>query len=708
MAKNSKSTADPLDAAATAHPDSMVRVARFNRRVTWLRLLVNLTGGAFLYYFVGPQIALAWLAAALFIGTASTLVRDRLIAGDLRFRRPHLFFVSAQVLSWVVLAALLWQVGTETPRIGAVVALLSTALIGVTRGHKDRRILFVMTAPALIALSALMAMYFLETVSFWTAITGALATASGCVLTYASAYALYRGDRALHIANAARDRLTADLAASNRFLEDVSEVSGIGGWQVDVATTRMVWTPLVFKIHELETSEVLDLEVGINFYAPEARERVRRAVTAGLSHGTPWTFEEPFITAKGRRIWVRVAGKPFYENGVLTKLVGSFQDITEHVEIQQRLRRAEILQAVGQLSGGIAHDFNNLLTAIVSATEVLDGDAATDPRSAHAVDTIKTAAQRAGDLTQSLLAYSRQQVLAPRHVSLNGIVAETVRLVRPMIPADIDLKIELDVRAPHALLDSTQLSAAILNLILNARDAMPGGGALTVRTRAGDRAGVEVSDTGVGIAPEALPHIFDPFFTTKSVGRGSGLGLSMVQGFVEQSGGRVMVRSEPGAGATFALEFPIVGAAAPAPPARPQPPARTIPGGILLVEDDELVRDALSIALESAGYTVIATSDGPSALAMVEAGATFDLLISDVVMKGGISGPQLVEEILSRRPSVKALLVSGYPRESLSELGKLPAGMAFAAKPFDLAELQRKIAELLGKSPPAPPSHKES
>ncbi len=703
MPRNSKSSAAQRDAAAAAHPDSIVRAARFNSGVAWLRLPVTFAGGAFLFSFVGPQVALIWLIGALLVEIAGTLVRDRLIAGDLRFRRPHLFFVTALVLCWVVLAGVLWRVGTEAPRITAVIALLSTALFGVVRGHKDRRILFVMTAPALIALTVLMALYFWESADTWAAIVGTLATASASGLIYANAYVLYRNDRALHIANAARDRLAADLAASNRFLEDVSEVSGIGGWQLEVQTTRMVWTPLVFKIHEIEGPDAPDLETGLKFYAPEARERVRQAVNAGLAHGTPWTFEEPFVTAKGRRIWVRTSGKPFYENGVLTKLVGSFEDITEYIDIQRRLRRGEILQAVGQLSGGIAHDFNNLLTAIVSATEVLDGDAVADPRSAHAVDTIKTAARRAGDLTQSLLAYSRQQVLAPRRVNLNLIVAETLRLVRPMMPADIEMKSEIDVRAPHALLDPTQLSAAILNLLLNARDAMPGGGAIIVRTRAGDRAVVEVNDSGVGILPEALPHIFNPFFTTKSVGRGSGLGLSMVQGFVEQSGGRVTVCSEPGAGATFVLEFPPVEATTAAAPAEPRPPARTVPGGILLVEDDDLVRDALSIALESVGYKVTAAADGPTALALVEAGAAFDLLITDVVMKGGIAGPQLVDSVLARKPACKALLVSGYPRESLTELGKLPPGMAFIAKPFDLAELQRKIADLLGKGPPAPP-----
>jgi two-component system, cell cycle sensor histidine kinase and response regulator CckA len=679
------------------HPDSMVRAAYLNRAAHWARLPVTLVGAGFFYVYTGAWAAFTWLTVVIALEIASRAVRNRLIAGEVKYDTAHLACVLGIVACWIAFSLMLWREGGEMPLVMAATTLLTVALFGAVRGFVDRRILFAMTIPPLVTLFVLMAIYLWQHAAHEAAVLGIAAAAVTCGFIYGNGLTLHRADLALQHANATREQLTKDLSKSKQFLEEVSDVSQIGGWQVDVATRALVWSPLVSRIFERDTDDAPDLEAAIDRFPPGARERVRAKVDNGLARGTPWVFEEPFITEKGRRIWVRGIGKPLYENGVLTELVGSFQDITERIANEEKLRRAEKFQAMGQLSGGIAHDLNNLLTAIVSAADVIDGGDA-DPSRTQAVATIKTAAQRAGGLTQSLLAYARQQVLAPQNVDLNAIVTETVGLARPMMPQGVDVTLDLDPRAPQVLLDTTQLSAAILNLVLNARDAMPDGGQLTVRTRSDGKAFVEVTDTGVGIAPDVLPHIFDPFFTTKDVGRGNGLGLSTVQGFVEQSGGRVTARSALGAGATFVLEFPSVDASATRNGAAAATLARAAPGDILLVEDDDLVRDALSAALRGAGHEVTAMANGPSALAAVDAGAAFDLLITDVVMQGGLSGPQLAAEVLARRPGAKMLLISGHARESLTDLHKLPAGATFIAKPFELAELQRKIAELLGEN----------
>lgn len=681
------------------HPDSLVRVAAFNRGVSVLRLPVTIAGGLLLYVHTDAPTALVWLSLAATVEVVATIIRSRLMTGDLRYRSAHLAGVTSVILMWLALALLLWASGKESGRIAAFITLLTVTLFGVARGHKDRRIMFLMVVPCLVTFSILLSIYFWETASLWIGVLGSIASIISSAIIYANARALYASDKAFFIASTIRDRLTEDLQANKRFLDEVSEVSQIGGWQVDVVTNKSTWSPLVFKIHELESDVAPDLEDAMHFYPPGAREMLSATVEEGIRNGTPWDIEIPLITAKGRRIWVRGVGKPFYENGVLTKLVGSLQDISERVAIQERLRRAEKLQAITQLSGGVAHDLNNLLTAIISATSTLDDDRTLELQRKRAVETIKTAAQRAGGLTQSLLAYARQQVLAPQQTDLNTVVRDTVAFARPLMPDDVAINLDLDAHAPHALLDPAQLSAAVLNLVLNARDAMPDGGEIHIRTKHGEKALLEVSDTGAGISAEALPRIFDPFFTTKGPEGGFGLGLSAIQGFVEQSGGSITAQSEPGAGATFTLEFPLVAQTAAAAHAQAVAPSPA-PCAILLVEDDALVRDALEMALQGAGYSVITARDGPSALALAADGAPFDVLVTDVMMPGGLSGPELATQILARRPQAKALLVSGYARESLAALTTLADGVGFIAKPFELAELQQKITALL-RDPPA-------
>ena len=356
-----------------------------------------------------------------------------------------------------------------------------------------------------------------------------------------------------------------------------------------------------------------------------------------------------------------------------------------------------------QLTGGVAHDFNNALAAITSSTEILRTLSAEDARRPRLIETISLASARASDLTRKLLAYSRKQVLEPKFMSLNAAVDEVVQLMRPLIGSEITIETHFDPRDPVALLDPAQFSSAMLNLALNARDAMPKGGRISLTTLQlddfegmGPCGAVDVNDDGAGIAPDIQERIFDPYFTTKETGRGSGLGLSMVQGFVLQSQGRIGVTSAPGAGACFRMAFPLQ--AAPAENLNgtaPAPALQLSSGGlttVLLVEDDSLVREALVLWLEDNGHSVLAAADGAEAITLLSAAPALDVLITDVVMPGGWSGVQLAAEARRRFPGVGVLVISGHTQDKLEESGKHIEGMTFLQKPFPMAALSRKIA----------------
>lgn len=383
-------------------------------------------------------------------------------------------------------------------------------------------------------------------------------------------------------------------------------------------------------------------------------------------------------------------------------------------ELETEKSRAEdASRLLSQLTGGIAHDFNIALAAIGSSAETLKALPPGDPRLERIVETISLASARASELTRKLLAYSRLQVLEPRLISINESVEEAAHLIRPLVGAAIRVETRLDKRNPFVFVDPAQISSALLNLAINARDAMPGGGSLVISTRQvddhlnlGPAAVIEFADTGVGIEPQILDRIFDPYFTTKESGLGSGLGLSMVQGFVIQSEGCISVSSTPGAGATFRMAFPLKPSPKPEPAAHApnkQPP--TSAGNrrrVLLVEDDPLVQDALCIWLESAGYSVRAVSDGVAALRLVEPGPGIDLLITDVVIPGKLSGPQLAQTLRQRNPNMAVLIMSGYAQDKLDATRDGLEGAEFLQKPFTMSALESKVSALLAVQRPNP------
>jgi PAS domain S-box-containing protein len=378
---------------------------------------------------------------------------------------------------------------------------------------------------------------------------------------------------------------------------------------------------------------------------------------------------------------------------------------------EERLRHSQRLEAVGRLAGGIAHSFNNLLAAIAFQCELLcDGMPPEDERRAH-VEEIQHAGERAASLARQLLAYGRKQVLQPRVMSLNQVIHEMAPMLRRLIGEHIRLEVQLDPANGSIHVDMGQLEQVLLNLAVNARDAMPAGGTLGIATQcvelapgestempAGSYVQLTVGDTGPGMAPEVLEHLFEPFFTTKERGKGTGLGLATVHGVVHQSGGQIRVESEPGQGTRFVILLPQATEGVEAVPLRPLLTGRRSRRGtevVLLVEDEDNIREPAVEILESKGYKVLSAPDAVQALAVADAHrGPIHILVTDVVMPG-LSGNHLAQRLLHRRPEIQVLYISGYPEDSISHHGVLDVGQHFLQKPFPPGQFLEKVREVL-------------
>jgi PAS domain S-box-containing protein len=444
-----------------------------------------------------------------------------------------------------------------------------------------------------------------------------------------------------------------------------------------------------------------------------APEKWREHIAMLERHEPFRNFEYTCRDRAGRNRHVSVNGRPiFAADGRFMGYRGTAADLTKQHEAEERLRQSEKMDAIGKLTGGVAHDFNNVLTVITGTIEILQEGLADKPQFAAIAQLIDDAATRGAEITSQLLTFARRQPLEPSEINVNGMVADTAKLLKPTLGEHVEIVLALADNAWSALADPSQLSAAIVNLAVNARDAMPGGGKLTFGTanvvrdeadatdddepKRGEFVMITVADTGQGVAAEIRDRVFEPFFTTKEMGRGTGLGLSMVYGFAKQSGGAVELVSEEGHGAVFSLYLPRSAGQA-AMKAEPVHASGTPRGHetILVVEDDPLVQGYVIAQLGSLGYRTLVASDGVAALALVDQGVAFDLLFTDVIMPGGMNGRKLAEAVLQRRTGIKVLYTSGYTDNAIVHDGHLDPGVALLRKPYRKADLAQKIREVL-------------
>lgn len=412
-----------------------------------------------------------------------------------------------------------------------------------------------------------------------------------------------------------------------------------------------------------------------------------------------------------------ISGRPMRDGqGNISGAVLVYHDATTSRETERQLYQSQKLDAIGKLTGGVAHDFNNMLTVISGNTETLVASLKDQPELQRTARLIDDAAERCADLIQHLLAFARRQPLQPRNVEISAAVADIAKLLRPTLGEQIQIETVLEQGPMTAHIDPSRLTNAVLNMAINARDAMPNGGKLLFEAhrveldeayaqnnpdvRPGPYVMLAVSDTGTGMPAEVQQKAFEPFFTTKEVGKGSGLGLSMVYGFVKQSGGHIKIYSEEGYGTTIKLYLPpgegTIDVATPVAP-QAQGGAETI----FVVEDDTLVRNFVTAQLQSLGYKTVAAPDSRAALQLIEAGQPFDLLFTDVVIPGGMSGRELAEEVARRRPGLKVLYTSGYTDNAIVHHGKLDDGVLLLTKPYRRNQLAAMIRKALGGGMPA-------
>jgi len=493
-------------------------------------------------------------------------------------------------------------------------------------------------------------------------------------------------------------------------LETILNLMPLGCIVSDAAMRMTYLNPAAERIFGLRFEEVkglTPLETGFVVSDREAalarHERLRRGEVDSYTTKQDLTKDGRTITCE----WTNTA--LIAPNGSFDGILAMVQDITERSQTEEALRQSAKMESLGQLTGGVAHDFNNLLTIIMANVELVELALGDHPEHAASLQAILAAAMRGAELTRQLLAFARRQSLEPKVVEINGLVGEMTRLLARTIGEDIEIALRTSDDAWPVLVDPTQLESALANLVVNARDAMPEGGKLVIETvnapldeiyaaqhvevRAGDYVMLSVSDTGIGMTPDVVARAFEPFFTTKDVGKGTGLGMSMVFGFVKQSGGHVKIYSEVGIGTTIRLYLPRAAPDAASPASASADVVATARDGetILLVEDDASVREVVLRNLQRLGYLVLDAADGPSALAILDQSDRVDLLFTDMVMPGGMTGADLAARAREVRPGLKVLLTSGYTAPALANQMLQIDSASLLSKPYRIADLAREV-----------------
>ncbi|MFN7951994.1 MAG: PAS domain-containing protein [bacterium] len=511
-----------------------------------------------------------------------------------------------------------------------------------------------------------------------------------------------------------RERIERELREAEERLRQVVESIREVFWLRDAARDRVVYVSPAYESVWGRSASRLLAEPGewLDAIHPEDRERVV-ALGVGTGGGAGYDVEYRIVRPDGEIRWIRDQAFPVADaSGGLTRWSGVAEDITERRVLLEQLHQTQRLESIGLLAGGIAHDFNNLLTVIGGNCELLLRSLPADERSRGLARDIQLAGERASSLTRQLLAFSRREILEPVAIDPNAAVAETEKLLRRLLGEDVELVTRLDPQVGDIRMDPGHLAQLLVNLAVNARDAMPKGGRLTIETRtvirderyAASHPGVEpgrfvaidVGDSGTGMSEEVRARAFEPFFTTKPRGQGTGLGLAVVHGIVRQNGGHVELESEPGVGTCIHLFFPALAeAAVPA----PRTVADALRGHeqILLVEDEDAVRLLAARGLSSFGYQVQAARNGDEALALLARDdLQFAMLVTDVVMPG-LDGRELADAARRGHPSLRVLFTSGYTDDAVLRRGVVQSEVSFLQKPYTTTSLARKIRETLDR-----------
>jgi PAS domain S-box-containing protein len=517
----------------------------------------------------------------------------------------------------------------------------------------------------------------------------------------------------LAIETTERKRQEDALRSSEARLARAQRMANLGSWEQDLESGELQLSEDACRIFGMQPEESrTTMDILISLVHPEDQASLREAIQNAPAREGCSQIDHRITLSDGTERFLRQYTEPLSNEAGRGRLLGTVQDVTEYKHLEEKLRRAQRLEGIGRLAGGVAHDFNNLLVVINGYAQIILSETPAEGPLRDQAQEIINAGNRAAALTRQLLAFSRKQVMRPRAINLDSLLTDLKKMLGRLIREDIELKQSFTPELWSVKADPDRVEQVILNLVVNARDAMPGGGVLTIATsnvefreqevqglldlKPGRYVSLTVTDTGTGMTAETKRRLFEPFFTTKPSGEGTGLGLSMVYGIVKQHGGEVSFYSEPGLGTTFKIYWPATDQPS---ESRTRPEAPRIPRRgnetILLVEDDQKVRKLIRLMLLSQGYTVLETEQSADALGVVSKhDGPVDLLLTDVVMPQ-MSGPELARQVAVLRPGIQVIFMSGYPGGSTSEHGIFDPSF-FLQKPFDtetLAQMLRQVLE---------------